>query len=85
MYGNGNDGHGFQRKKQKFNNNIASVAMKFQKNTNRNTALDKETIVELMKAVLKEEFEKTIAENIINYQQDRYYHKARNWKAKKKG
>lgn len=32
--------------------------MKFQKNTNRNTSLDKETIVELIKAVLKEEFEK---------------------------
>ena len=37
---------------------MESVAAKFQKNTNRNTPLDKETIAELIKAVLKEGFEK---------------------------
>ena len=48
----------FKEKNNNFNNNMASVATKFQKNTNRNTPLDKETIAELIKAVLKEGFEK---------------------------
>ena len=48
----------FKEKNNNFNNNMASVATKFQKNTNRNTQLDKETIAELIKAVLKEGFEK---------------------------
>ena len=51
----------FKEKNNNSNNNMASVATKFQKNTNRNTPLNKETIVELIKAVLKEGFE--------NYQQ----------------
>lgn len=51
----------FKEKNNNSNNNMASVATKFQKNTNRNTPLDKETIVQLIKAVLKEGFE--------NYQQ----------------
>lgn len=48
----------FKEKNNNFNNNMESVAAKFQKNTNRNTPLDKETIAELIKAVLKEGFEK---------------------------
>ena len=64
---------------------MAPGGKKLQKSTNCNITLDKESIVELIKAVLKEEISKTGAGYIKNYQQQRNYHETRNWKAKERG
>ena len=45
---------------------MTSNGKKLQKSASGNTALDKESIVELMKTVFEEEFE-TAAANIKNY------------------
>ena len=42
----------------KLNQNSTSVRKKLQKDTNGNTTLDKESIIELIKAAFMEEFEK---------------------------
>ena len=64
---------------------MVSGGKKLQKSINGITTLDKESIVELIKAVFKEEISKTGAGYIKNYQQQRNYHETRNWKAKERG
>ena len=46
------------RRNNNFHQNVTSVGKKLEKRTNGNTAVDKESIVELIKAVFKEEFQK---------------------------
>ena len=46
------------RRNNNFNQNVTSVGKKLEKRTNGNTTVDKESIVELIKAVFKEEFQK---------------------------
>ena len=46
------------RRNNNFHQNVTSVGKKLEKRTNGNTTVDKESIVELIKAVFKEEFQK---------------------------
>ena len=46
------------RRNNNFHQNVTSVGKKLEKRTNGNTTVDKEGIVELIKAVFKEEFQK---------------------------
>ena len=46
------------RRSNNFHQNVTSVGKKLEKRTNGNTTVDKESIVELIKAVFKEEFQK---------------------------
>ena len=46
------------RRNNNFHENVTSVGEKLEKRTNGNTTVDKESIVELIKAVFKEEFQK---------------------------
>ena len=46
------------RRNNNFHQNVTQVGKKLEKRTNGNTTVDKESIVELIKAVFKEEFQK---------------------------
>ena len=46
------------RRNNNFHQNVTSVGKKLEKRTNGNTTVDKESIVEIIKAVFKEEFQK---------------------------
>ena len=46
------------KRNENFHQNVASVGKKLQKSTNGNTTWDQESIVKLIKAVFKEEFQK---------------------------